>query len=48
LEDRLLTEELIFKIIYENNPELFKFLDISDKGGKYKIAVSEFLNNIKI
>lgn len=48
LEDRLLTEELIFKIIYENNPELFKFLDISDKSSKYKIAVSEFLNNSKI
>lgn len=48
LEDRLLTEELIFKIIYENNPELFKFLDITHQGAKYKIAVSEYLNNNKI
>jgi len=43
LPTTILHEELIFKKIYELNPELFHYMDITDYGQNYKIAVSEFI-----
>jgi hypothetical protein len=43
LPHKLLTEELIFKQILENNPDVFNCIDISSYRGQYKIAVSEYL-----
>lgn len=43
LPTTILHEELIFKKIYETNPELFHFVDITEHGQNYKIAVSEYI-----
>lgn len=43
LPTTILHEELIFKRIYETNPELFHFVDITDHGQNYKIAVSKYI-----
>lgn len=43
LPQKLLTEELLFKQILQNNPDFFNCIDISSYGGQYKIAVSEYL-----
>jgi len=42
LPTKLLTEELIFKIIWERNPELLHVIDI-EKPSIYKIACQDFL-----
>jgi hypothetical protein len=43
LPTTILHEELIFKKIHESNPELFHYVDITDHGQNYKIAVSEYI-----
>lgn len=43
LPTTILHEELIFKKIHETNPELFHYVDITEFGQNYKIAVSEYI-----
>jgi hypothetical protein len=45
LPNKMLTEELLFKQIYETNPEFFNFMDITNRSGDYKLAVSDYLIN---
>jgi hypothetical protein len=45
LSEKMLTEELLFKRIYEDRPEIFNFMDITHHSGDYKTAVSNYLNN---
>ena len=45
LPTTILTEELIFKKIYEENPDIFIFNDITNVGQNYKMAVTEYLIN---
>jgi hypothetical protein len=43
LPNKLLTEELLFKKIHEYKPDLFNYIDISNYGGSYKMAVYDYL-----
>jgi hypothetical protein len=43
LPNKIMAEELIFKKIYEKNPDLFHFVDISEHGQNYKEVVSKYI-----
>lgn len=43
LPKTILTEELIFKKIYEENPDIFSFNDLTSVGQNYKLAVTDYL-----
>lgn len=43
LPTTLLQEELIFKKMYESNPDLFHYVDITEAAQAYKAAVSKYI-----